>query len=699
MKQIVRRWILISGALLVYTTFMYLMVLNTFNHALTYAQYSVAVDQLKSEQFLGEIQHTDTGITFRWVDAREPIFVRIHLQGSIISFSTWLYPAEAKNIPTDIFSIDKLVYTTTSNVYKPRTYHVLSLPGTSVNSVLGMSNALRSATVFGTNTSSNAWTSTIFVIHKVANDKDKPYMAFSGITATALTMPVNIMRLFLLLMVFIPLVYAVLCNYVTRHARASMVVGGVVAAVLVWRMPDIYAGYVLMCYLDTFLTRISIAIIIIVLIFITMEVYRRFSTQLQRVFHVVGLYTPTLHRQSFFVTAFVGSILWGIVTWSYVDSQQGDWGIHINCAYDIISQGRLIPKIPHFLFHITLIVMHYFSVGLLSFNVAAVVLVMLITWVLCLIVWNACARAIPPRHFLVGAVILVIFSAPIALLYPFDGHLYLGYYATNVFHNPTILMLKPFALLHLLLLVHIFNTDETDNYASELAILFVLSFLGVLAKPSYALAIIPAQVLIFVLRYSQHHHWWRRDLITVVVSSTAFTLPLLMQFFTLYYVGTRSLRFKPIIEIITSECLSSNLPMWTCTLTISAPIIIKLLASIAILVCIWRVVPRLITYVDIQLVVIATFSSICVSYFLSESDYRITYKATYKDLQDFGNLSWSVQICLFLFIVVALNHFARALSQRHESQHWSIYLPYVVAMFHVVSGIIWYATQFTLCCW
>ncbi len=669
MKHTIGRWIALCGALVVYMTVIYLMV----RHPLEAPPHSVGVEHITSVHFVGDIQQTDTGITFRWVDTRVPVILPIHAPGSIVSFTTWLYPSTGhEGAQHDIASIDKRVYTTTSNVFVPRTYHLLSLYGMSTR---------------------NDLQATIFVPYNAIGDK--PYWAFSGVTATPLSISSlhsqAFVAIFVLLMGIIPLTFSMLCWYATRHTRTSVVIGLVVAALLVWRIPAMYAGYVGMRYLDILPTRIGIAVIIAVITGGLTTIYRGFGAQIQRVLHDIGVHVPVHHRQWFMCATGVLSALWGVVTWYYVDSQKGDWGIHISAAYDIMNHGTLIS---HFLFHVALIIIHYLSIGLISIDNAAVVLVVIIIWCICLVVWNICARAISQPGFLVGAILLVTFSAPIALLYPLDGHLYTGYFATNVFHNPTVLMVKPFALLHLLLLVHMFNTDTQDNYASELAILWSLSFLGVLAKPSYALAMIPAQAIIVALRIWKQQHWWRRDTVTLVVSASAFVFPLLVQFFMLYYAGSRSLGIKSFGEIMANTCLTSNLSPWTCTLTLYTPIIIKVLASTAILISISIVVPRILSYVDTQLVVVAAIIGMGFAYILVEG----VGTATRGDVQDYGNFGWSIQIILFLCMVVALRHFAQMAQHQHQSV-WITRIPYLVAVCHVVSGMIWYATQFTRCCW
>lgn len=669
MNNTIRRIILLCGILFGYVTVIYLLIQSP------QIPHTVDIEQVRSVHFVGDIQNTDTGVAFRWVDTRVPVFVPIHVPGSIVSFKTWLYPTSATTpAVNDIVSIDKRAYASAASVFVPRTYHVLSL--------YSMSNRHDKRAI-------------LFVPYNMASDT--PYWAFSGVKVTPLTMQ----SLHLLpIMVSIPLVYALLCWYATRRIRTSSILGMVVATILMLRTSDMYAGYYVMCYLHTLQARIIVGICVALFMLGTIALYRRFGELFQRVLREIGVHLPTHHHNWFYGTAGIVSTLWAIVIWRYVSDWAGDWGIHINSAYAMMNYVTLMSQgivVPHFLFHITLIALHYLSIGLLSLETAAVVLVFGIIWFISLLVWNTCARVLPRPSVLVGAVLLTTFSAPIALFYPTDGHLYFGYFATNVFHNPTVLMVKPFALMHFLLIIHSMRNERTDNNVVFWITLWVITFLGVLAKPSYAIAIVPAHGIILVWRLWQRHPQWRHDIITFVTSTSALVPPLLFQFMLVYGTGPRSIGFKSLSDMTTSVCMASSQPWWSCIAMDSGMVMVKGVASVAFLLCILFTVPRIIRYGEIQLAGLASVISIAYVFVLGEGVKGAASGVASSNKA--GNSGWSIQIMLFIFMVVALPLFARALAQRDVPSQWVIRIPFIVAVFHLVSGIIWYATQFTRCCW
>ena len=70
-----------------------------------------------------------------------------------------------------------------------------------------------------------------------------------------------------------------------------------------------------------------------------------------------------------------------------------------------------------------------------------------------------------------------------------------------------------------------------------------------------------------------------------------------------------------------------------------------------------------------------------------------------SEMDNYGNFGWSIQIILFLFMAVAIPHVGKQLRQSTTTPVWSYAILYRVAGAHLVSGIIWYATQFWRCCW
>ena len=68
MSRFAMRWLIPLGAMIAYLAIMYMLV----RVPLTFAPTHVSIEGVTSGYFVGDIQQTDTGITFRWLDARIP---------------------------------------------------------------------------------------------------------------------------------------------------------------------------------------------------------------------------------------------------------------------------------------------------------------------------------------------------------------------------------------------------------------------------------------------------------------------------------------------------------------------------------------------------------------------------------------------------------------------------------------------------
>jgi hypothetical protein len=81
---------------------------------------------------------------------------------------------------------------------------------------------------------------------------------------------------------------------------------------------------------------------------------------------------------------------------------------------------------------------------------------------------------------------------PIPLLYYIDGHRYFGYINSNVLHNPTVLLLKPFAIIVILELDKLLK-NQIKGFKRISISLFVI--LSCLVKPNFGFSILPAAII------------------------------------------------------------------------------------------------------------------------------------------------------------------------------------------------------------
>ena len=92
----------------------------------------------------------------------------------------------------------------------------------------------------------------------------------------------------------------------------------------------------------------------------------------------------------------------------------------------------------------------------------------------------------------------IIIAGPLFLLVGIDHKFYFGYIGFALYHNPTFILLRPFAVLLWLLIIKYLFSKINTGMGIFLGILVVI--LSTLAKPSYIICILPAIGLVVLWR-------------------------------------------------------------------------------------------------------------------------------------------------------------------------------------------------------
>lgn len=627
------------------------------SEAVAQSRVQIGIDALKSAHFIGEIQQTPEGMSFRWVDNRVLVHIpRFLNNASIISFTTWLHPAvdTSQNRPYKIISIDNESITTQRNVFVPRIYHMLNLPTIFDDDYLSLS-------------------------VKYVFTSETPYWAFSGVSVKKIDTISNRLThyvgLYVLLMLTIPFVYSGICWYATKHARVSLAVGLGVALILAIRTQIMYEDFGALVLQGIQLQRILTAVIVGVVVALIVTLYHWLSPFWQNIKRWLYLYIPVVHTRLFIVTAITLASIWCIVV--FVIYPVTDWQIHEYSAQRMQTHDELVS---YFLFHITIIALHNISLGLLSLQFSTILLIFCIILLLCTMVWNMSASILPHPLFLVGAVLFFLMFAPIPLLFMSDAHMYFGYVATNVYHNPTVLMLKPFALMHLLLLQILLTQEHSNNDLVLWRVFWGVTLLTVLAKASYIIVMLPALGLFVGWRLIHQHPHWRHNMMTLIVMGSAAAVPIIFQYMLLYDSGTRQLGIRNFSPMIAQS--------WF----LYGGLIIKLFGSFAFMISLRLVVPDILKKIEIQLLGIATAISLAYIFVLCEGRGCMNNDFV---IGNWGNFGWSVQICLFLLLFAGIRYLAIATVQQKGNHRWYFFTPYVIAVLHIVSGFFWVLRNMT----
>lgn len=348
-----------------------------------------------------------------------------------------------------------------------------------------------------------------------------------------------------------------------------------------------------------------------------------------------------------------------------------DYGAHLSFIQHLLDEGDtagFISTVPHFLFHIAVIAVYWLLSGIATLQNAAFMVALLLYKILFLVIYLMFRAYVGrPQTFLAvvfysGFTLVLMLVMPVNFLTPEEP--YLGYVATNVYHNPTMVVLKPLALLLFFLALNALRALSSRRI-SELLIYTGVTVLCIFAKPSYVVVFLPALVLVMVYRYwvKQPVNWF------LLIGGIMIPASLILGLQTLLF-DTSQIIFAPKAFFI-AHSVDKLVPKFA--LSILFPVSVYLVY----VRCALRSLALNLAWLTFG------FGTFFV-YFLAEAN-RVRH----------GNLTWSGQISLLVLFVVSALFF---LDQNRElvfgrgkfrlSAGFIIIL--VVLGLHLYSGIFWY---------
>jgi hypothetical protein len=345
---------------------------------------------------------------------------------------------------------------------------------------------------------------------------------------------------------------------------------------------------------------------------------------------------------------------------------------------DFIAHTKIAEDgimLPYFLYHLLLIGIHgLFGISFIHASLVAVFFIVFITFIVGY-------KSIDDNNvelnksFLVVATCFLLLSHPIAILFPYDKHLYFGYIAANVYHNPTILLLKAFVLLHFVLLCDLLTHKENARHLyTNIFILGLLTVLTIIAKPNYIIALLPASFILFLIKrvfISSMSNWFL--IVGLGVAVPAFIL-LLWQYIFWYGSGSANS-----IRIGVFEIFTLNSPLW-----MLAP---KLIASMAFPISVFIAMGSQLTrQLDFQLSALMFAVSLIYTYSLVD-----TVAGTIA-----GNFGWSAQISHFLLLFVCIKAYLNfAFGDKEQRIQWTKKrsFPIYIGIIQFIFGIVWYVAN------
>ncbi|HUH98310.1 MAG TPA: hypothetical protein VLZ89_13170 [Anaerolineales bacterium] len=278
--------------------------------------------------------------------------------------------------------------------------------------------------------------------------------------------------------------------------------------------------------------------------------------------------------------------------------------------------------------------------------------------ILCWWFWPVLDRKKLPFWQAVLIVLGISLAAPIALYWFSDQELYLGYIGIISYHNPTIILLRPLALLQFIYVLRGFDAFPPSRAGIPAAAL--ISLLATFTKPNFAICLLPAITLIALYRMI------RKEAIHLAFLAFGFLVPmavmLVWQFWMAYQGGDSA---HVIFSVLGVMGAYSGYLLPKFLLSILFPLTVTLLYR--------KQAARNLPLISAWLIFL--FGSFF-TYFVAESGTR------FKD----GNFTWSGEIALFVLFAVSTLFFLGVQGSSRASKMtaqalWTL---------HIAAGAIYY---------
>lgn len=209
------------------------------------------------------------------------------------------------------------------------------------------------------------------------------------------------------------------------------------------------------------------------------------------------------------------SLLFGYVT--YRELKVGDFEDHIGWARNLATKGYLFVP-AHSLYEELIVTVRAFLpynvlaksskllhqiIDIKSYEIAAVVVTVLTYLAVAILIFNRLLREWKKDEkeaspWLAGLITLVAMLVSPIFLFTLPDRMYMGYLTANPYHNPTQLLLRPFALL---LFFHAYANLYARPAFKNILIAAVLMIAATQSKANFTLIFLPALGILALLQF------------------------------------------------------------------------------------------------------------------------------------------------------------------------------------------------------
>lgn len=336
------------------------------------------------------------------------------------------------------------------------------------------------------------------------------------------------------------------------------------------------------------------------------------------------------------------------------------------------SPGEFFASTPHFLYHVLvgttyalLPVSDIYWVGALVMTLTYVALAALLYWQLLRVLkmpsWEWVLAA-------AGLTIALLLVTPITFFTP--ENLYLGYFTSHVYHNPTVQMMKPFSVALFFAVLPVYRPMAEGGVSWRwIPAYALLTALSLIAKPSFIMAFVPALGFITLVRMILRQPIrWPVLIGGIVLPAMAI---LVYQSLTWTNGGGITVDFLRVFQEWTLhyEPNADQFLVGKLFFSVAFPLVVYLLY--------WRTASRDLLF-NLGWVIFAVAA--VYAYFLVD----LTVIAA-------GDFGWSAQIGVFVLFIAAARFLLRQISEMPLTT-WRLRpaLALVILALHLVAGIHWY---------
>lgn len=378
---------------------------------------------------------------------------------------------------------------------------------------------------------------------------------------------------------------------------------------------------------------------------------------------------------------------------AFLVHEEVDYANHLSYLQpdmDMQAVGQVLSMFPHFLYHLLVYsVFKLFSpeslydaalaVSLSAYLLGALATYWLITRFL------GVPRTYPNGLIYVGITLALMLLMPIDLFTP--DNLFVGYIGVNAYHNPTIVLLKPSAIVLFWCAGTIFQKRHDPVLSSEqyqsipVWSCALATVICILSKPSYVIALLPG--LAILAGYWLMRRWplnWPLLIWGIVIPAG-----LILSTQMVAFRSSEGFIFAPFAVIYSWQRINVDAPngmVWKFLLSILFPLLIYLLY--------YKIAIRNV-YLNLAWIVFGFGAAYM--YLLAEGGERLSH----------ANFTWSTISALYILFIMSAIFLLQRLQEtpvtlsrlrgRLPSQfpgRARVFLCGVVFGLHVVSGLYWY---------